>query len=171
MRETSRQQRAFDLYWGLGPDRTIERLRAALHAVGTGPSQRTLFEWSRRLHWQHRIAQFERDARLAADAARVQALREMAERHTKEALLLQQKGAEWISGLDDDHVTADGAIRALVEGVRMERLARGEATEKREISGELEIRPQLKELTDEQLDDLIDLVERGVARIPPPASE
>jgi hypothetical protein len=52
----------------------------------------------------------------------------------------------------------------------MERLARGEATEKSEISGELEIRPQLKELTDEQLDELIELVARGVARIPPPAS-
>ncbi len=170
MRETSRHQRAFDLYWELGPDRTIERLHAALHAVGTGPSQRTLFEWSRQYHWQHRIAQFERDARLAADAARVQVLREMAERHTKEALLLQQKGAEWISRMDDDHVTADGAIRALVEGVRMERLARGEATEKTEISGELDIRPRLKELTDEQLDDLIDLVERNLEGTPPAAS-
>ncbi len=170
MRETSRHQRAFDLYWGLGADRTIERLHAALHAIGTGPSQRTLFEWSRRLHWQHRIAQFERDARLTADAARVQALREMAERHTKEALLLQQRGAEWISRMDDDHVTADGAIRALVEGVRMERLARGEATEKQVISGELEIRPRLKELTDEQLEVLIDLVERDLEGTPPAAS-
>jgi hypothetical protein len=170
MRETSRHQRAFDLYWSLGPERTIERLNAALHAIGNGPSLRTLFEWSRQYHWQDRLAQLERDARLAADAARLQALREMAERHTKEALLLQQKGAEWISRMDDDHVTADAAIRALVEGVRMERLARGEPTEKHEINGELEIRPQLKEFSDEQLDDLIDLVERGVARIPPPES-
>ncbi len=170
MRETSRSQRAFDLYFNLGPDRTIKRLQAALRAVGSSPTERTLFEWSRRFHWQHRIAELDREARIAADAARVQALREMAERHTKEALLLQQRGAEWIARMDDDHVTADGAIRTVVEGVRMERLARGEATEKQEIRGELEIRPRLKELTDEQLDNLIDLVERDLERTPPAAS-
>ena len=166
MRETSRQQRAFDLYWGLGHDRTIERLHEALRASGPVRSQRTLYEWSRQLHWQDRIGELERDARFAADAARVQALREMAERHAKEALLLQQKGAEWLTTIAVHRVTADGAIRALVEGVRMERLARGEATEKKEISGELEIRPRLKGLTDEQLDDLIDLVERDLEGTP-----
>lgn len=170
MRETTRHRQAFELYWQLGAGRTIERLHAALSANGRASSQRTLYEWSRQFHWQDRLLRLEQDARRIDDEARLQALREMSERHTKEALLLQQRGAEWISQMDDAHVTADGAIRALVEGVRMERLARGEATEKREISGELEIRPRLKELSDEQLDDLIDLVERGVEGTPPALS-
>ena len=49
----------------------------------------------------------------------------MAERHAKEGLLLQQKGAQWLAALTADQVTAPAAIRAITEGVRLEREARG----------------------------------------------
>ena len=123
---------------------------------------RTLYEWSRRYHWQRRIAQLELEARRAEDETRVQALREMYERRSKEALLLQQRGAEWLAGMSRDDATADAAIRAIVEGARLERLARGEPTERQEVIGDDKTDPRLAALSDEELDRLIEYAEGAV---------
>ena len=113
MRETTKHREAFDLYWSLGADRSIERLHAALKPRARAPSLRSLYEWSRLFHWQVRVARLEGEARRAADEARIEDLRQMLDRHAREGLLLQQKGAEWITGMDEDHVTAETAIRAI----------------------------------------------------------
>ena len=125
MTESTKHRHAFECYWRLGENRSIERLHAALKADGEAPSVRTLAEWSSKYGWQERIAELERTAWNAEDEARKSELREMAERHTKEALLLQQKGAEWLSQLAADQVTVAAAIRAITEGVRLEREALG----------------------------------------------
>lgn len=52
MAEGTRQRQAFDLYWQLGAERSIERLRQQLAARGRARSLRTLYEWSRSCHWQ-----------------------------------------------------------------------------------------------------------------------
>lgn len=159
MAETSRHRLAFGLYWEMGPERSIERLHAALAASGKAPTLRTLYEWSRRFHWQNRIARLEREARRAEDEARIEALREMHERQAKEGLLLQRKGTEWLAGMADTHATADAAIRALVEGARLERLARGEPTERQEVRTDVEINTRLAALTDDELDRVIEYAE------------
>ncbi len=164
MAETTRHREAFELYWRLGADRSIERLRAELRARGRVPTLRTLYTWSSQYHWQDRIAQLERDAKRAEDDARVQAVRDMIDRHAKEALLLQQKGAEWIAAIDVGGATADAAIRAIVEGTRMERLARGEPTERQEVQGGLQVNARLVELTDAELDRLIEYAQGALGR-------
>lgn len=88
----------------------------------------------------------------------------MIERHAKEALLLQQKGAEWIAAIDVGGATADAAIRAIVEGTRMERLARGEPTERQEVQGGLQINARLAELSDAELDRLIEYANAALGR-------
>ena len=130
MPESAKHRRAFDAYWQLGSDRTIEQLETVLANAGKSPSLRTLFEWSRRYRWQERLARVEEEAKRSEDEVRVQVVREMYERQAKEALLLQQRGTEWLAGMTEERVTADAAIRALVEGARLERLARGEPTER-----------------------------------------
>jgi hypothetical protein len=64
MRETTRHREAFNIYFDLGSERSIRRLRDELqpmwHRV---PTERTLFEWSRVLGWQYRIDDLEREAR------------------------------------------------------------------------------------------------------------
>lgn len=157
MPESTRHRRAFDEYWDLGAARSIEALHTLLQSKGGAPGVRTLYEWSRRYRWQDRIARLEQEARRADDESRVTALREMYDRHAREALLLQQRGAEWLTTVGDERVTVDGAIRAIVEGARMERLARGESTERMETSGELTISGRLAAITDEELDRLLEL--------------
>ena len=65
MAETTRHREAFDAYWRLGGERSIERLHAVLGARGKAPTDRTLYEWSRRFRWQDRIARLEREAKRA----------------------------------------------------------------------------------------------------------
>jgi len=164
MAETTRHREAFDAYWRLGAERSIERLHAVLTARGRAPTVRTLYEWSRGFRWQDRIARLEREAKRAEDEARLQALREMYERQGKEALLLQQRGTEWLAGMTKDKATAEAAIRAIVEGARLERLARGEPTERQEVSGDVQIDAKLAALTDEELDRLIEYAEGALGR-------
>ena len=159
MAETTRHRQAFSVYWEMGSERSVERLHAAMSAQGKAPTLRTLYEWSRRYHWQRRIAQLEREARKADDEARIQALREMYDRQSKEALLLQQRGAEWLAGMSKGDATADAAIRAIVEGARLERLARGEPTERQEVTGSEKADPRLAALSDEELERLIQYAE------------
>jgi hypothetical protein len=154
MPESTRQRLAFNTYWTMGAQRSIERLHAEVARDGKAPSLRTFFEWSRRYHWQARLADLERQAREADDVARIAAVREMQERQARAALLLQQKGVEWLAQLPPGEASAEAAIRALVEGAKLERLVRGEPTERTEQtqSGD----PRLEALTDAELDHLID---------------
>jgi hypothetical protein len=164
MPESSKQRQAFDVYWGLGNERSIERLKSELDAKwAKQPGLRTLYEWSRRYHWQARIAELEREARRAADEQRIAALREMYERQAKEGLLLQQVGAEWLAGLPGEQASADAAIRAIVEGAKLERLARGEPSERDEVTtgGSDE---RFSEYSDAELAHLAELAESLVDR-------
>ncbi len=166
MAESTRHRQAFDLYWRLGADRSIERLQEALATAGQAVALRTLYDWSSRYHWQSRIADLEREARRAEDSVRVAAIAEMQERHVKSALFLQQKGVEWLTVLGIEQVTAEAAIKALVEGIRQERLARGEATTRAEV----QVDNRLQELTDEQLDALLERAHTDLAGALPPPS-
>ena len=154
MAESTKHRHAFERYWRLGPERSIEALHAAMRAEGKAPSLRTLYAWSSKYQWQDRIADLERDARAAEHEARVAVIREMHERHVKEALLLQQRGAEWLATINETKATPDAAIRALVEGAKLERLARGEPTEVKEIHHD-DADPRLSRLSDERLAALI----------------
>ncbi len=159
MVEKTRHREAFELYWRMGGACTLEQLHAELEADGRAPNLRTIYEWSRLHHWQHQIAAMEQEAKQAEHEARIAALKEMYERQAKEALLLQQKGAEWLAAMGADDATADAAIRAVVEGAKLERLARGEPTDRQEVNGEIGINARLAGLSDEELDRLLEYTE------------
>ena len=163
MPEGARQEAAFDRYWGLGPERSIERLRGELAKDEDGqrsvPSVRTLYEWSRRYRWQDRIARLERQAREAADEARVEVLREMYDRQAREALLLQQRGTEWLAEFAAGQASPEAAIRAIVEGAKLERLARGEPSDRTAQEGANDVQQQLARFTDEELELLVQQAE------------
>jgi hypothetical protein len=159
--EPARQRHAFEIYWRLGDDRSIERLHEALKEKnGRAPSLRTLYGWSASGQWQHRIARLENEARIAEDEARITAIREMAERQARAGLLLQQKGTQWLIQFGDQDATVESAIRAIVEGAKLERLASGEPTNRQEVNNNVDAR--LTVLSDIQLEDLIDQATRLV---------
>jgi uncharacterized protein YoaH (UPF0181 family) len=136
MRENTRHRLAFNLYVSLGSGRSIELLKATIasepsaYGFRRSPGLRSLYRWSTKLHWQDRLVDLEREARRQDAELLLQQLKEMNERQAKEGLILQQKAVTRIQGLRDNEMTTADAIRALAEGARLERLARGEVTER-----------------------------------------
>jgi len=161
MAESTKQRAAFEIYWRLGSERSIERTRQELlRRYGRAPVIRTLYSWSSQYQWQHRLARLEHEARVAEDEARVAAIKEMYERQAKAGLLLQQKGTEWLLSINGGVVDASTAVKAIFEGAKLERIARGQPGERQEIQGELETRLSL--LEDPAFEALLRHVESGL---------
>lgn len=157
MAERTRHREAFNRYWSLGPGRSIDALHAELqrnfrqHGFRRPPHIRTLFEWSARYHWQARIAQLEAEAHEADRAAQLEAIHEMNERQAREGLALQEKALRRLTQLAPEELSADALIRAFLAGPKLERLARGEATDRTELEGELRNGIDLSGFTDDEL--------------------
>ena len=122
MRESTRHRDAFERYVRLGAKRSIERLHEAMRTEDQGPpSIRTLYDWSSKLQWQQRIDEFEQAHRQLDRELFIVERRQAHNRHIQISVLLQQKGVEWLESLDERAVSGQAAIRAVKEGVRMER--------------------------------------------------
>lgn len=164
MLEQTRHRIAFNVYWALGPARSIEALHQRLAADGADlgfarlPDLRTLYRWSSALHWQARLAELEREARDRDRDAQLAAIEEMNARQAREALLLQQKVVEGLQNRSAEAFTADGLVRALWTAIRVERLARGEPTERSETMQGGDRR--LERLSDDELEQLLHHLER-----------
>ncbi len=167
MKESTRHRRAFDLYIRLGADRSLEALHEALEddpsliGIKRAPSRSTLESWSSTFHWQDRLLDLERQATDQDREQQLQALRDMNERHAKEGLALQQKGVERLHSMPAEQLTPSDAVRALIEGVRLERLARGEPTDRITPKGEMiDGHIDLARFTNEELRRLAELADR-----------
>ncbi len=128
------------------------------------PSRSTLDAWSSSFHWQDRLLDLERDAAEQERRGQLKALRDMNERHAKEGVALQQKAIERLKRFPAEDLSAADAVRALVEGVRLERLARGAPTDHvRQEGEELYGHIDLRNFNNEELRRLVELAERGAA--------
>ena len=126
MAESTRQRKAFEIYFSLGGHRSIERLRRRLHELhGKAPSLRSLYEWSSRYQWQNKIAGLEQEARDAFHDETALAFKEMYKRQAQAGIFLQQKGMEIVQA-SAEKATPEAGMRAIVEGAKLERMARGD---------------------------------------------
>ena len=177
MKEMTRHRLAFDLYVRMGADRSLEALHDALQGdpsligLSRALSRSTLEAWSSSFHWQDRLLDLERQAVEQDRDEQLKTLREMNERHAKEGLALQQKAVERLQSLPSDELSASDAVRALIEGVRLERLARGEPTDRIRQEGEILYgNVDLRNFSNEELRRLVELAERraaGAGETPP----
>jgi hypothetical protein len=159
MAASARQERAFDLYLKLGPDRSLTELARLLRADPGGaglrraPTLRTIESWSARYGWQKRIAELEREERAEAEKQHLEWVQQHRERLRQEGLLLQQRGVQWLQEKTAGQVSASEAVRAIDTGFKLEALALGEATQR--ISIEEDQDDRLQQLSDEDLELLI----------------
>ena len=170
MKETTKHRRVFDQYVRLGPSRSLHDLHRLLGrdpgmaGLKKGPSLSSIETWSSAFHWQDRLLDLERQARQRDEEAQIQALRDMTERHIKEGLALQQKGIERLNQLASEDMTAQDSIRAVLEGVKLERLSRGEPTELiRQEGVNLHGHIDLSGFSREELRRLAEIAKRGAA--------
>ena len=170
MAEQTRHRLAFDLYVRLGAGRSLEALHLALQddpsliGLRKAPTRSTIEVWSSRFRWQDRLQDLERQARMRDDEELVVSLKEMNARHAKEGVALQQKGIARLSSLLPDEISAAEAVRAVAEGVRIERLASGAETEHvRQEGTQLHGHISLEQFSDEELRRLAGAADRGAA--------
>lgn len=116
---------AFELYRDLGPnERSLVKVARQL-----GKSVTLMERWSTRWSWKERVAAWDAEITRQKIAAQVKAAREMAERHAKVGLSLQKRGLELLHNLEPGSASWQDAVRLISEGVKIERVARGEPSE------------------------------------------
>jgi hypothetical protein len=161
--ESAKAHAAFCLYRDLGPRRSLAEASRAYHgAAASGPAARRrrwasgqVRAWAERWHWSARAQAWDQELeRLHRDQQRA-ALEEMDERHARETLLVQSKAVERLRQLRPEELKPRETLQYLVEGIRIERLVRGEPTER--VAAEHRF-PDVRQLSD---DDLLHILAGG----------
>lgn len=131
----------FDIYLAMGSHRSLEKLHATLTNGGLSLTLNTLKNYSARYGWQQRLRTAEEAAQAQLDEERdAERLLGMNERQANYGELAQRLAGHYLGEIfarvrvDPTAVrgTPTDITRLLAEGSRMERLARGEVTNRTE---------------------------------------
>jgi hypothetical protein len=136
--ETDTAYRAFAVYRDLGPSRSLRRSAEVYYVERTSlpASQlRQLAKWSVPNRWVARSHEFDAWNDYERHAARENDIRAMETRHASIGISLQRTALERMETLTASQLTAPAVVQFLKEGVLIERLARGEATDRTELGG------------------------------------
>ena len=139
--ESKRANIALRDYADMGAGRSIRALaeryrqQAASGAQAKPSTARlpTLWGWSKRFEWQLRVAAWTADLQQLARLAQIDAVREMNMRQAELGRSLQNKGVERLASLDAEELSMRDALASIMEGAKLERLARGEASDRVDV--------------------------------------
>ncbi len=160
---------AFCLYRDMGPGRCLDQASHAYHQqqrvrTPTGRQPRAsgaIRRWAQRWNWSARAQAWDQELERAKRSKQLKAVEEMGERHVMEAMLLQNKAVERLRQLRPEELKPRETLHFLIEAAKLERLARGEPTER--VAEEHRFQ-DVKELTD---DELAGIVANGRSVSPP----
>jgi hypothetical protein len=137
-----RSESFYLVYAALGPSRSLTKLQKTLADLGLKISANTLKTYSARYNWQHR-AELVDGAHTAVELATVP--REMDERQGRLAVAMQALAREKLESIDPLHLSVRDAIHLLRVGTDIERLTRGQATTRAELTVQV-LNPVINEL-------------------------
>lgn len=162
--EPSRAFRAFARY------RDMERRSLRRLAEEMGVSLRLVSRWSRQHHWVERCAAWDAEVDRLAREEQVKAIAEMKRRHDEAGMAMIRAALERLATMDREQIDASAVVRLLAEGVKIERLARGEpeTVQQQQITGQgggpVRVASQdLSRLTDDELAQLECLLSKAGA--------
>lgn len=138
--ETSRSFAAFLAYRDLGPSRTLANVcdsgpPAGANKVEGGRSVGAVRTWSARYDWGDRARAYDDWLDRESVKDQVQQVKDMRRRHAIFGQLAVQKAGERLREIEGTRLTIREAAILLELGVKIERLARGEVTERIGIEG------------------------------------
>ena len=138
---------AFEVYMGLGPDRSYQAV-----ADHFGVTKRAVTNRATKERWQQRASELEAKARQGAEQRLVETLEDMNTRHLKSLRAVQARALEALRSYPLQ--SAMEAVRALDMGIRQERLIRGEPSERTAVQLEEVIKREYSRwMTVEDADD------------------
>lgn len=131
----------FSLYHQLGPERSLRRLHWELQALGVRIGLATIKRYSVRFGWQRRADDLEAEAVRRQRERTIGDLLAMQDRHAQLARALQGAGGTALQKLMTSEprlgkMSASDIARLVEAGLKAERHAVGEATDRREIAVE-----------------------------------
>ena len=120
---------AFETYFAQGPERSYQAV-----ADQFGVSKRAVNDRAKAESWQERVIEREQKARTAAERKAEETLEQMTERHIN---MLKAMGARAIHALKE-HPLSSGmeGLRAAELVIKLERVIRGEPSDRQELSVE-----------------------------------
>jgi hypothetical protein len=142
---------AFVIFRDLGPRRSLDAASRLYHRKPgqepeqpqTGPKKRKSGQvrlWYERWQWRSRAeaydAEQDRQQRAAQEAVR----REMAQRHAREAVALQEKALRRLQQMSPDELSPGQVLDYFLQAAKLERLSRGEpdTIQEQRLQGQLE---------------------------------
>ena len=126
-KESSKAYYCFKKYFEYGPMRSIRKLSKQLQEEGEIKVHTvTLERYSKKYDWQSRIREWEFYNNKIERQTQDDELKNMIKRHTQESMMLQQKSIEKLKDILPDALSNKEALDMLKEGVRLERISRGE---------------------------------------------
>ncbi len=136
--QAQRAEIAFALYHQLGPRRSLRRLHQQLQALGVRIGLATLKRYSARFDWQRSIAGLEAEAVHKQRERTLGDLLAMKERHAQLGRAMQGAGGSALRRLMNNEprlakMKAVDIARLVEVGLKAERSAVGESTDRREI--------------------------------------
>ena len=137
-----RSESFYLVYAALGPSRSLTKLQKTLADLGLKISANTLKSYSARYNWQHR-AELVDGAHMAVELANVP--REMDERQARLGVAMQALARERVEVIDPYRLSVRDAIHLMRVGTDIERLARGQAITRAELSVQM-LNPVTNEL-------------------------
>jgi hypothetical protein len=157
--ESAKAYAAFCLYRDQGPRRSLDEASRLYHsqppmaakAPPAGRRRRASGQirlWAQRWNWSARAWAWDQELARVKTSQRLAAAEEMDERHVREAMLLQNKAVERLRQLRPEELKPRETVTFLVEAAKLERLARGEPTER--VAEEHHF-PETKDLSDDEL--------------------
>lgn len=172
-RRPIKEEAAFREYCALGPGRSLEKLfQFFQNTTKILPGEQEAFkpklpqlkDWSRKHNWQARVLKWDQDQFEARMKKREAEREKMDERHAQIGVSQQMRAIQRIEQLmKADNFNAQATVQLLDLSTKLERIARGGATERKEVSGPAggaipvkdETEPMdLSALSDEELDQL-----------------
>lgn len=170
--------KAFASYRDSGSDGKRRSLRKTAQTLtkrdGTHYSEGTLKDWSRKHHWQMRVDAYdqEMDRQMQEELRRGRAA--MLKNHVGIAQAMMTKALQALQRIPADELTAQDIARIVDTAAKLERISRGEATERTEgkqtIAGEVRTEAvlemqnlDLSVLTNGELDQLGEIVRKLAA--------
>lgn len=151
--ESSKAYAAFVIYRDLGPRRSIEEASRLYHdRPNSSPRRRRasgqIRHWAERWNWPARAVAWDQSLEVAKRDKQIEAAQEMAERHAREAMLLQNKAVERLRQLRPEELKPRDTLSFLIEAAKLERLSHGEPTE--HVAEDHRF-PDVQELSDAEL--------------------
>jgi hypothetical protein len=123
--ESTKAYAAFCIYRDLGPNRGLREACRQFYGEGRA-NLAQLDTWSSRWNWVSRAKAWDDELDRVNREAQAKARRDMAERHAKVGMALQDKAIRRLAAMQPDELSTADMTRYLIEGCKLEAVARGE---------------------------------------------